>query len=254
MAPLTVIPMRPLRVTAALFLLLAPAASHAGPPYTTDDPEPVEPHHWEVYLASQASFGGAGFTGSAPQLEVNYGAAPELQLHVIAPLVLAAGGGESARFGPGDLELGAKYRFIDEDRAGVQVGTFPIVTLRTGSKPRGLGEGGATVLLPLWLQKSTGRWTTYGGAGYRIRAAAGETDSWFLGWQVQRRMGPAALGAELFRETDSPRTLAGANGFNAGAVVDLSELHHLLLSFGAGPTTRELHAYLGWQLTFGPRE
>jgi hypothetical protein len=254
MAALAVNPMRLLRLTAALLPLLVPAAPRAGPPYTTDDPEPVELHHWEVYLASQATFGGAGFSGSAPQLEVNYGAAAGLQLHVIAPLVLAAGGGGSARYGPGDLELGAKYRFVEEERAGVQVGTFPIVTLRTGSKARALGEGGATVLLPIWLQKSFGHWTTYGGAGYRIRTAADETDSWFLGWQVQRRMGPVALGAELYRETESAQTLAGANVFDVGAVVDWSELHHLLVSFGAGPAARELHAYLGWQLTFGPGE
>jgi hypothetical protein len=108
------------------------------------------------------------------------------------------------------------------------------------------------VLLPIWLQKTVGPWTTYGGGGYRIRTAAADADSWFFGWQVQRRMGPVALGVELYRETESARTLAGANGFSGGAVVDMSNVHHLLLSFGAGPGSQDLHAYLGWQLTFGP--
>jgi hypothetical protein len=244
---------RTLHVLAAgALLLLVPVKALAGPPYTTDDPEPVDLHHWEVYLASQASFGRAGFTGTAPHLEVNYGAAPGLQLHVIAPFVLAAGGGVAARYGPGDLELGAKYRFLEEERAGVQVGTFPIVTLPTGSAARGLGEGSVTVLLPIWLQKSFGPWTTYGGVAYRVRTASGEPDSWFLGWQVQRRMGQVALGAEIYRQTDSARTLAGANGFSVGAVVDMSELQHLLVSFGTGPGPQDLRAYLGWQLTFGP--
>jgi hypothetical protein len=231
-------------------LLLLPAPALAGPPFATDDPEPVELHHWEVYLASQAVFGRAGFAGTAPHLEVNYGAAPEIQLHVIAPLALAAGGRGPTRYGPGDLELGAKLRFLDEDRTGVQAGTFPIVTLPTGSAARGLGEGGATVLLPIWLQRSLGPWTTYGGAAYHVRTAAGASDTWFLGWEVQRRVGPLALGAEVYRETDSPRTLSGATGFSAGAILDLSGLHHLLASFGAGGG--DLHAYLGWQMTFGP--
>jgi hypothetical protein len=249
--------MPPARLALALALaaswpLLAPTTALAGPPYATDDPEPVELHHWEVYLASQATFGHTGFTGTAPHLEVNYGAAPELQLHVIAPLVLAAGGGVPARYGPGDLELGAKVRFLDEERAGVQVGTFPIVTLPTGSAARGLGEGRATALLPIWLQKGFGPWTTYGGLGYLVRRAIGETDSWFAGWQVQRQVGPVALGAEVYREA-SARTLAGANGFTVGAVVDLSQLHHLLLSLGGEQRPWDLHAYLGWQLTFGPR-
>ena len=232
--------------------LLAPAAARAGPPYLTDDPEPVELRHWEVYLASLGSFGANGVSVTAPHVEVNYGAAPGLQLHALAPLALAAGGGSPARYGPGDLELGAKYRFVDEDRAGFQLGTFPLVTLPTGSSARGLGEGAATVFLPLWIQKGFGAWTTYGGAGYRVRAGSDASDSWFLGWQLQRRVGPAALGAEVFHETDGPATLAGDTGFSVGAVVDVSELHHLLVSFGAGGGPLDLHAYLGWQLTFGP--
>ena len=197
---------------------------------------------------------GGGLSGTAPHFEVNYGAAPGLQLHAIFPLAIAAGGGEPARYGPGDLELGVKYRFVDQDRIGVQIGTFPIVTLPTGSQARGLGEGAATVFLPLWLQRTAGPWTTYGGAGYRIRTAAGEQDSWFLGWQLQRCFGQVALGAEVYRETDSPRTLAGATGFSVGAIVDLSERHHLLASFGGtGRGPQDLHAYLGWLVTLGPK-
>lgn len=233
-------------------MVLAPATARAGPPYLTDDPEPVELRHWEVYLAAQATFGSGGLSTTAPHVEVNFGAAPGLQLHVLAPLALAAGGGMPARYGPGDLELGAKYRFLDEEQAGFQLGTFPLVTLPTGSAERGLGAGAATVFLPLWVQKGFGPWTTYGGAGYRLRASADASDSWFLGWQLQRRIGPVAVGAEVFHETDGPATLRGDTGFSVGAVVDLSELHHLLVSFGSGGGPLDLHAYLAWQLTFGP--
>ncbi|HET7754126.1 MAG TPA: hypothetical protein VFK85_09470 [Anaeromyxobacteraceae bacterium] len=229
-----------------------PSPTSAGPPYLTDDPEPVALRHWEVYLSSASEFSHAGFFGTAPHVEVNYGAAPELQLHVIAPLMLAAGGGDAPRYGPGDVELGAKYRFLDEERAGVQIGAFPLVTLTTGSSDRGLGEGAVTALLPVWLQKSFGPWTTYGGAGYRIRTAAGSADTWFLGWQAQRRVGPLAIGAEVFHETDSNRTLSGATGFSVGTVVDFSPLHHLLVSIGEQDAGKNVIAYLGWQLTFGP--
>ena len=33
--------------------LMMGTVAWAGPPFVTDDPEPVELHHWEVYLASQ---------------------------------------------------------------------------------------------------------------------------------------------------------------------------------------------------------
>jgi len=236
---------------AAALLLFAPAFAQAGPPYVTDDPEPVELHHWEAYLATLAAFGADGFLGPVPLVEVNYGAAANLQLHLVMPFVLSAGGGGASHYGPGDLELGAKYRFVDEEQAGVQVGLFPIVTLPTGSSEKGLGAGSTTAILPIWLQKSFGPWTSYGGAGYRIRPGP---DGWYLGWLLQRRVGPVAIGAEVFHETDTERTLAGDSGFTVGAVANLSERHHLLVSFGGGPGSQLLHAYLGWQVTFGPKE
>ena len=38
-------------VTAGTLLLMTPLAL-AGPPFITDDPEPVDPGHWEVYAFS----------------------------------------------------------------------------------------------------------------------------------------------------------------------------------------------------------
>ena len=45
---------------------------------------------------------------------MNYGALPGLQLHVIAPLAYAHASGGSTFYGVADVELGAKFRFIDE--------------------------------------------------------------------------------------------------------------------------------------------
>src|SRR5665213_173600 len=55
----------------------------AGPPFITDDPEPVDLGHWEVYGFSAGASGHGDTTGLGPSVEVNYGAAPGLQLHVI---------------------------------------------------------------------------------------------------------------------------------------------------------------------------
>jgi len=43
--------LRLLPIVAAFVLFSTP--SSAGPPFQTDDPEPVEYRHWEVYLATQ---------------------------------------------------------------------------------------------------------------------------------------------------------------------------------------------------------
>ena len=49
--------------------------ARAGPPFITDDPEPVDLGHWEVYAFSDGAFDGGSATGVGPSIEVNYGAA-----------------------------------------------------------------------------------------------------------------------------------------------------------------------------------
>jgi hypothetical protein len=50
----------------------------AGPPYITDDPDPVEYRHWEIYMASIFDKQPGAWTTTAPHLEVNYGLVPNL--------------------------------------------------------------------------------------------------------------------------------------------------------------------------------
>ncbi len=232
-------------------LVLAAALSSgrvwAGPPFLTDDPEPVELKHWELYAAAQWSAERHAASGTAPHVEVNYGALPNLQLHVIVPSVLTWSSGSAVEYGLGDLELGAKFRFVEESESRPQVGVFPLVTLPTGSKNRGLGAGEVEALVPLWLQKSFGSWTTYGGGGLRF---ASDGRAVVLGWLLQRKLSDLmALGAEAY-VTAPLNDKAVQVQLNLGTVVDLSEHHHVLVS--AGPsfgTSTEAQAYLAYQLT-----
>jgi hypothetical protein len=217
----------------------------AGPPFLTDDPEPVAAGHWEFYGASQWSIARRAASGTCPHLEVNYGAIPQLQLHAIVPAMLGWSSGSAAQYGVGDVELGAKFRFVDESERLPQVGTFPLVLLPTGSAKRGLGSGKLRAFLPIWVQKSFGPWTTYGGGGAAV--ASGERDI-VAGWQLQRAFGGALLlGGEAF--IDVPLS-AGATvlRFNLGMVANLSAAHHLLLSagpaFGDGAVAQAYAAYL----------
>lgn len=111
---------RSLRLTRAsgwavvLVALAAVRSAPAGPPYTTDDPEPVPLHGWELYLSDTRVVEAADGTGDAPHVEVNYGAAPGLQLHAIVPLGWARPADGPTTFGLGDVELGVKLRFVEE--------------------------------------------------------------------------------------------------------------------------------------------
>ncbi len=236
---------------------LIPGSAIAGPPFRTDDPEPVEYQHWEVYSFSQAVHVRGDSSGILPGVEVNYGAAPDLQLHLIAPLAFDKPSGENWKFGYGDTELGVKYRFIQEDENGWRpmVGIFPILEVPTGNAQRGLGAGHAREFLPIWVQKSFGDWSSYGGCGYWINPGAGNRNFWFSGWQVQRKITEQlTLGGEIFHQTADTVGGKDSTGFNVGGFYDFTENHHLLFSVGRGiqhaTDTNQFSYYIAYQLTF----
>ncbi len=245
-------------VLAALSTLtaLGPTAAWAGPPFFTDDPEPAEYKHGEFYVAMQLANTAEGYVTTAPHLEFNYGALPDVHLHVIVPMALAHASGGPTNYGIGDIELGVKYRFIHETETIPQVGTFPLVTLPTGDKDKGLGSGEVPIFLPIWLQKSFGPWTTYGGAGYWINPGAGNTNYLQGGWLVQRAIvGALTVGGELFYQTKRTDDGSSRFAFNVGAIVNLTENYHVLLSAGrdiSGDNT--FASYAAFQWTFGPHE
>jgi hypothetical protein len=242
----------------SLAAFLAAPGAWAGPPFRTDDPEPVELHHWEFYTFTQITGVTGDTAGIEPGVEVNYGAAPNLQLHIVAPLAVDRPDHGPIHRGLGDVELGAKYRFIQEDEKGwrPQVGVFPMLELSTGDKHRALGAGYTRVFLPVWVQKSYGDWMTYGGGGYWINPGpAGTKNYWFTGWLVQRQViKPLVLGVEVFHQTADTTDGKDSTGFNVGGVYDFNEHTHLLFSGGKGlqnaSATNKRSYYLALQWTW----
>lgn len=250
------------RCLASIAVLLVPGAALAGPPFVTDDPEPVDLHHWEVYVFSAGAVGHQDATGLGPSVEVNYGAAPNLQLHVIATTAYDSPAGAPAAYGIGDTELGMKYRLINPGDGDwyPQVGVFPLIEIPTGKASRNLGAGQVQAFLPIWLQKDVGKWTTYGGGGYWINPGPGNRNYWFAGWLLQRQVtAKLALGGELFHQTANMVGRGGTTGFNLGGQYDVSEHRHLLFSAGHGglqyavdgaAVSHPFTYYLAWQWTF----
>jgi hypothetical protein len=239
-----------------VFLLAAgfSGQSIAGPPYVTDDPEPVEYQHWEVYFASLTDETPDGVTGTLPHLEVNYGVIPEVQLHVIVPDAFSSLRGEPRNFGLGDTELGVKFRFLKETDDHPQIGIFPLVELPTGDASHGLGNGHTQLFLPVWIQKSFGKLTSYGGGGYWITPGSGNKNSWFAGWQAQYQVTKTfAPGAEIYYRTAQIVGGPSSTQLNLGFVWDLNDTYHILGSVGpalGGP--HGYQTYLAFQFTFGP--
>jgi len=245
-------------LTAISFLLiLGMGSAWAGPPFVTDDPVPVEFRHWEVYIASEWEHDKQeGTSATLPHVEVNYGVIPDVQLHVIVPMSYSAPHEGPTQYGIGDLELGVKYRFIHETDWLPQAGIFPLIEVPTGDSSRGLGEGDINIFLPIWIQKSWGPWTTYGGGGYWLHPGEGNKNYWFAGWLLQRDLSEVVtLGAEIFYTSPKAKDESDETSFNIGGFINLSEVYHILFSVGRdfkGPNT--FSAYLAFQWTFGPKE
>ncbi len=100
------------RVAAVAFwtALLIPGAAIAGPPFRTDDPEPVEYQHWEFYTFSSGTHVSGDTSGVGPAIEFNYGLIPNGQFHIVVPAAFDSPAGGPKQFGLGDTELGFKYR------------------------------------------------------------------------------------------------------------------------------------------------
>ena len=198
----------------------------------TDDPEPVNLGHGEVFVAG-SYFQNSGGTNGTGQFEVNYGAFPETQLHLIITGAFNAPNGQPASSGVGDTVLGVKYRFLRESPGVPQMGVYPWVVLPTGNASQGLGTGQTHVFLPLWIQKSWGPWTTYGGGGYWINPGTGNQNWVYLGWEAQRDLSPVVtLGGELFYQT--PATVEGLETLSGdlGLIVNLNDQNHPMISIG----------------------
>ncbi len=229
------------------------AAAQAGPPYQTDDPDPVPYQHWEFYLATQYAKVGDALGGSGPQLEGNYGPMPGVQLHVLVPFAYANGPGEHTAYGLGDIEVGAKVRFVKEGRWRPMIGTFVQSEWPAGSSAKGLATPAVHLLLPIWLQKSFGAWSTDAGGGYLVDFDKVNGNNWNFGWLVQRQVSTRAkVGVELYDQTAHRATPASLVS-NVGIVLNTSDNDQLLFSVGHSLTgPRTVQAYLAYYVTGGP--
>lgn len=215
----------------------------AGPPFVTDDPEPVDHRRWEVNYAITAAWGHGDVSAGVPSVDINYGAALNLQLH--AQPRYSYEKSDEAHAGFDDTEIGVKYRFINIETAGStwMVGVYPMYQVATGARALGPDRGKHQVFLPLWLQHDSEKWTIYGGWGYRINPGEGNKNSIFTGATLLYEISDGVqVGGELFHET--PDTLDGKslNGFNLGGVVRIGRDYNLLFSAGQRSSDQAAHS------------
>lgn len=237
----------------------ASASAIAGPPFQTDDPEPIDFRNYELYTFATSDGTPIETDTEGPAFEFNWGAAPNLHLHIIVPAAAIFPAEGPRAFGIGDIELGIKYRFVQETKHRPMIGTFTMFEIPTGDAPRGLGVGKTWYKVPLWAQKSFGPWTTYGGGGATVFSVPGYRNFPFVGWLLQRDIGKNwTLGGEIFYHGPEgplapqtrPATLVDLGGYSKFRDPGFQ----LLFCYGHSAIGQtENYAYLGLYWTWGKK-
>ena len=221
-------------------------AALAGPPYATDDPEPTDTGHWEIYASAAGTRIHGAFEGGTG-FDLNYGPAPNVQLTATLPLDISHDGG--TRVGAGDVELGVKYRFLHDARADFSVAVFPRVILPTAD--RRFGTGRVRLLLPVWAQQDFGPWSLFGGGGYTLNPGRGNRNFWQSGLALTREVAPGlSLGAEIAHQSPDEKGGRSTTALGAGGGVHVAGPFSLLFSGGPlfehrGGTGFNLYVALG---------
>ena len=237
-------------VILGILLCFSTQMSFAGPPFFTDDPQPVDFKHWEYYISSINSFQQGSWTGTSPHFEVNYGLIPNIQVHMILPMNYNYTGHQNADFGYADTEFGMKYRFIQETKDCPQIGTFPIVELPT-VKNSTFSSGRTHIYLPIWAQKSWGKFTTYGGVGYWINPGSTNKNWTFTGWEAQYDLSSVVtLGAEVYHRSADIIGNKSSTALNFGGLINASKTTHFIFSLGHSLANASIFScYVGLQWT-----
>lgn len=226
----------------------------AGPPLETDDPDTPGDGHWEINLA--AMFEERGDTRElTPLLDINYGYGGRIQFKVKPRFVVLDSSGSHTRSGAGNIQLGVKWRFLDEDSNGIAMSVYPQVDLNPPGRSveRGLVSDGSELFVPMQVARTLGHTRLYGEIGFNWREH--RDDEWVFGLAAEHPL------SDDFRIVAELRDIA-QSGFKdhelavrAGFKWTAQENWTLLVSLGQ--TLRELRgeehgvfAYLGVQHTF----
>lgn len=130
-------------------------AQEGGHPMLTDDARVTDFHEWELNTSINTSITDH-LELSVPHIDLNYGIAPNLQLNAEAPVGLTFDNDNQATTNVGEITLGIKYRFLDEEKFFISAATSPLYVV---NERRGL-------LIPLFLEKTIGQFLIGTGVGY----------------------------------------------------------------------------------------
>jgi hypothetical protein len=147
----------------ALFLVvvigvlgISGARGQGGPPMITDDPGTPGDGKWEINLAMAFEHRPGETSFDAPAIDINYGVGDRIQLTLQGGPVLLKRSDHGVIGGLGGTEAAVKWRFIDDQKAGISVSMFPraIFNISPSAARRGLADDGTRFQIPFQFAKA----------------------------------------------------------------------------------------------------
>lgn len=236
----------PRSLSLAIFLVgIIPGVALAGPPFLTDDPDPIDYQTFEIIPAYSLDRAADGEEIDGPIADFNYGIAPDMHLNIQGGWSHLLPMGGPSESGISDLRMALKWRFHTESTDTPEIAVYPAVEFPTGNAQKGLGNGQVWYQFPIWLEKNWGGWSSYGGAGWTLNRAPGQRDFFYGGWQLQRKLGDAwFLGGEVYSQGSTGTGAPGWTALNAGGGYTFNP--HAALIFTAGHSIAGASQALGY--------
>jgi len=219
------------------------ACAQGGPPMLTDDSGTPGDGKWEDNFAFVFSGTRNNYTKDFPIADFNYGLGERIQLK--AEMAWVAGKGDNVAGKFDYFSLGCKYRFLDEQRDGISLSTYPqpVISFTPTEKSRSVDYG---ILIPLSASKELLGFSATLQLGYNI---LGTQSSWIYGIALSHDIGRTTVIAEIHSESTIQTFL------DLGAQIYLSDTYTILAAIGkdiASPSfssgNANFYGYFGLQV------
>ena len=135
----------------------------------TDDPFTPENGQWENSIALQYTGTASSKEVDIPAVDINYGYGDHIQLKIEMPVMDYFHNNDGSFVGTGNIKIGVRTRFLDEETSGIAVSTYPQYEFNNSSIAE--ENEAPQFFLPLEAAKSFGKFHYAAEAGYTFIAS-----------------------------------------------------------------------------------
>lgn len=131
------------------------AYGQGGPPMRTDDPGTVDKGHLEINSGITTEQTISESLVEFPFIDINYGVSVRQHINFEVPIISRHVKGVGIQNGIGKIGVGTKFRFVDQDNAGISISTHPAISfvLSNEAIDKGLIDEGTELFIPIEFQK-----------------------------------------------------------------------------------------------------